>query len=334
MKILYLTKKGPTLTGSGTYRDTVLNAMAKRHEIKVLETDADLGEDWDIVHVLDIKHLDPKMLQKVKSRILVEIHDDHWIYFQPYLAVDLPLRLFLQKYRKFKYTRIINRVDGIIAHSNYVLDRISHPNKFLVTIGIDPSVFETPSIAKPSSKNILMVGRDYFRKGVYTALKALPIILKSVPDARLTVIGKEYPHSKLFAKILAKNLPVSYIDGVPRDQLSKYYNEASIFIHPAHIEAFGIVILEAMASGLPVVASNVGGIPEIIDNNANGLLFERGDYKGLAERVIAILKDTEMASKLSKEGKRTVKNRFKVETTINHIEKAYLNLLNKKQEDK
>lgn len=329
MKILFITKKGPILTGSGTYRDTVLNEMTKRHKIKVFETDADLREDWDIVHVLDIKHLNPEIIKRIRSPLLIEIHDYQWMYFQPFFAIDLPLRFIFQKYRKFKYTRIINRADGIIAHSNYVLDRIMHPNKFLVTIGIDPSVFEASFIAKPPSKNILMVGRDYFQKGLYTALKALPIILKSIPDARLTVIGKEYPHSKLFAKILAKDLPVSYIDGVPREQLGKYYNEASVLVHPSHVEAFGIVILEAMASGLPVVASNVGGIPEIIENRASGLLFERGDYKGLAERVISILQDTELASKFSEEGKRTVKNKFKVEATIAHIEKAYLNLQSK-----
>lgn len=327
MKIFYLTKKGPILTGSGTYRDTVLNEMAKRHEIKVFETDADLREDWDIVHVLDIKHLNPEIISRIQSPLLIEIHDYQWIYFQPFFAIDLPLRFLLQKYRKQKYSRIINRADGIIAHSNYVLERILHPNKSLVTIGIDPSVFETPSITKPSSNNILMVGRDYFQKGLSTALKALPIILKSVPDARLTVIGKEYPHSKFIAKMLAKNLPVSYIDGVPRELINKYYNEASVFIHPSEIEAFGIVLLEAMASELPIVASKVGGIPEVVENNVNGYLIERGDYNELASKVIALLTTPEMASRLGKEGKRIVKERFTIERMIKDIENAYSKLI-------
>lgn len=330
MKILYITKIGPVLTGSGTYRDTVLRKMADRHEIRVFESDKDLDEKWDIIHVLDIKHFDTKILWKIKSPLLVELHDYQWMFFQPFVAVDLPIRFLLQKYRKYKYSKIIKRADGIIAHANYLLDRLSHPNKFLVINGIDASLFESQKGKRANT--LLMVGRDYFQKGLYTALKALPIILKVVPDAKLTVIGKEYPHSKLVANLIAKGLPVSYIDGVPRDQINKYYNEASVLIHPSEIDQLPIVLLEAMASELPIVASNVGGIPEEIENGVNGYLIERGDYKELAGKVIALLTNPELASRLGKEGKRIVKERFTIEIMIKDIENAYSKLAEKKGE--
>lgn len=328
MKILYITKKGPVLTGSGTYRDTVIREMSGRHEIKVYESEKDLAKGWDVVHVLDIKHLKPGLLKKVKAPVLVDIHDYQWIYFQSFFAIDLPIRFLLQRYRKHKYSRIIGRADGVIAHSRYVLERISHDNKSLVTIGIDPSLFGR-SGESWRTKNILMVGRDYFQKGLYTAISALPLILKVVPDATLTVIGKEYPHSKVLAKLLAKGLPVTFIDGVPRECLSRYYQESSVFIHPSEIEAFGIVLLEAMASGLPIVASRVGGIPEIVEDELNGLLFGRGDYRGLADRVITLLTNSEKASVLADAGKRVVEDRFKVKTMINDIEKAYEKVINR-----
>lgn len=325
MKILFITKRGPILTGSGTYRDTVLNEMAVRHEVRIFESEADLDDNWDIVHILDIKHLDPKLLWKIKVPVLLEIHDYQWMHFQSFFAVDLPLRFFLQKYRRYKYTRLIENADGVIAHSRYVLDRISHSNKFLVTIGIDTSLFEDPR-ERPKTNNILMVGRDYFQKGLYTALKALPIILKAVPNATLTVIGKEYFHSKIVAKLLAKGLHVTYIDGISREGLGKYYNEAAVLIHPSELEAFGIVLLEAMASGLPIVASRVGGIPEIIEDDINGLLFDKGDYKGLSERVIGLLTNPQRASGLAEAGKEVVKNRFKIKAMLDDIEKAYLTI--------
>lgn len=325
MKILFITQKRPILTGSGTYRDIVIKEMAMRHEVKVYESEADLDDDWDVVHVMDIKHLESKLLKKITAPILIEIHDYHWIFFRPFFAVDLPMRFFLQKYRRYKYTRIIKRADGIIAHSRYALDKISHNNKFLVTIGIDPSFFEGQR-ERSESNNILMVGGDYFRKGLYAALKALPIVLKAVPNVTLTVIGKEYPHSKVIAKLLAKGLPVKYIDGVSRESLRRYYKEAAVFIHPAAEETFGIVLLEAMANGLPIVASRVGGIPEVIEDNINGLLFDRGDYEGLAERIIILLTNRNKASELADMGKWVIKDRFKVESMLDDIDKAYLTI--------
>ncbi|HWP93197.1 MAG TPA: glycosyltransferase family 4 protein [Thermodesulfobacteriota bacterium] len=290
MKILYFTHRGQLLTGSGTYRDILLHEMGKRHDIGIYSTPEDLKEEWDIGHVLDLKHANPKCWQDVSFPVLVDIHDYYWTKFHYFPCPDLPLRFVLQKIRKWRYTKILSRAQAIIVHSEYVKNTICHPNIFVVRLAIDPNNYTRPS--NQQDKNlILFVGRDYFRKGLPTLIKALPLVLKEIPDVRVVVIGPEYLHSRLAAKFITGNLPVKFINGLPPEEIKKYFYQANLLVLPSEIEASGIVLLEAMAAGLPIVATRVGGIPEIIQDGINGILVERGDNRQLARSIIEVLRN-------------------------------------------
>ncbi len=290
MKILYFTHTGRLLTGSGTYRDILLHEIGRRHKIRIYSTPEDLKEKWDIAHVLDLKHANLTCWQNVSFPVVVDIHDYYWTRFHYFPCPDLPLRFVLQKVRKWRYTKILNRVQAIIVHSEYVKNTICHPNIFVVRLAIDPNNYNRPP--NQQDKNlILFVGRDYFRKGLPTLIRALPLVLKEVPDARVVVIGPEYLHSRLVAKLLSRNLPLKFINGLPPEEIKKYFYQANLLVLPSEIEASGIVLLEAMAAGLPIVATRVGGIPEIIQDGTNGLLVERGDNRQLARSIIKGLRN-------------------------------------------
>jgi glycosyltransferase involved in cell wall biosynthesis len=293
MKILYFTQTGQLLTGSGTYRDVLLNEMNKRHIIKVLSDSRDYEKDWDIAHILDLKHANLKYLQKLNCPVVVDIHDYYWTQFYSFPCPDLPLRYILQKVRRWKYSKILKKAQAIIVHSEYMRGKIHHPNTFVIRLAIDPNGYNYISDQRGKDL-ILFVGRDYFRKGLFTLIKALPLVLKEIPSAKVLVIGPEYLHSRLVARSLSRNLPIEFINGLSPRDIKEYFYRANVFVLPSEIEASGIVLLEAMAAGLPVVATNVGGIPEVIKHGVNGLLVERGDSEQLAAGIVKCLRDDKM----------------------------------------
>lgn len=324
LRILYITKGRSNMTGAGTYANMLIEEMRKGHEVKVFESEGDLSKRWDIVHVTDIKHLDHKLFKKLPHPVVIDIHDYYWTRFYPFFSIDFPLRYIFQQYRKWKYCSLIEKADAVITHSAYVNDLIEHPNKHLVYIGIHPITFDKEA---ERENLILFVGRDYFRKGIYTLLKSLPLVLKEVSNAKVVVIGKEYVHSKWFAKLLSRGLPVEFIDGMKREDLFQLYRRAKVFVLPSHIEAFGIVILEAMAAGTPIVATRVGGIPEVIRDGENGLLVGKGDHMELSRAIVKCLTDKSSSDSFAEKGYKTLYSHFLIRQMIESLETAYRNII-------
>ncbi len=326
MRILYFTQMGRLLTGSGTYRDIVLNEMNKRHTVKIFSLPEDYEGDWDIAHVLDLKHANLKYLQKLRCPVIVDIHDYYWTQFYPFPCPDLPLRYILQKVRKWKYSKILKKAQAIIIHSEYMRKKISHPNTFVIRLAIDTDGYNYTSDQRDENL-ILFVGRDYFRKGLFTLIKALPLVLEEIPSARVLVIGPEYLHSRLVARFLSRNLPIEFINGLSPNDVREYFYRANVFVLPSEIEASGIVLLEAMAAGLPIVATNVGGIPEIISHGINGLLVERGDSKQLAASIVASLRSGKVERKIDLRDHPIWVEMFSPEIMVESIESVYQKII-------
>jgi glycosyltransferase involved in cell wall biosynthesis len=322
MRILYFTQSGPLLTGSGTYRDLVLNEMSKRYTIKIFSSPKDYEQNWDIAHILDLKHITLKDLKKLHCPIIVDIHDYYWTEFYPFPCPDLPLRYVLQKIRKREYTKILKQAQGVIVHSEYVKKKICHPNIFLIRYAIDLDGYQS-SLGKKDKDLILFVGRDYFRKGIFTLIKALPLVLKKIPGAKVVVIGPEFPHSRMVAKILSRKLPIKYINGLSPKETRQYFFQAALLVLPSAIEAFGIVLLEAMATGLPIVATSVGGIPEVIYHGINGFLVDKGDTQQLAASIISALTNGKKEKRNSLLSHPYFERFFNPQDLINELEEVY-----------
>jgi glycosyltransferase involved in cell wall biosynthesis len=114
---------------------------------------------------------------------------------------------------------------------------------------------------------------------------------------------------------------------VPLQEKLEFYSISDIFVLPSISEAFGMVIIEAMASGLPVIGSNAGGIPEIIKHGENGLLFKVGDYQSLAEKILILLNDEKMCKEMGKKSRRIAVQNFSYERMANEYIKVYKEVL-------
>jgi glycosyltransferase involved in cell wall biosynthesis len=185
---------------------------------------------------------------------------------------------------------------------------------------------------------ILFVGRKCHYKGPQVLISSLPAILKANPDVLAVFIGPDESFGSssssfsmlLFeqARILGVERQVIMKSFVPLDVLRKYYCVSDIFVCPSiWQEPFGTVILEALAYQKPVVASNVGGIPEIISNNVNGLLIPPNNPSALADDVIYLLGNKENSLKLGAKGRETVQKKFSFEVVAKQAIQIYEELL-------
>lgn len=171
---------------------------------------------------------------------------------------------------------------------------------------VDPTLRQ--HYAAPHEKIIFFVGRLVIEKGVQVLLEAMPRILAGKPEAKLVVAGRGPMEGQL--KSRARELGIShkvcfagYIDDSTRNQL---YHFASVAVFPSLYEPFGIVALEGMAAGTPVVVSDTGGLAEIVTHGVDGMRAFPGNAASLADNILAILHSEELAEKLRLNGQRLV----------------------------
>ena len=113
----------------------------------------------------------------------------------------------------------------------------------------------------------------------------------------------------------------------PRQDIPRIMVGLDVLVHCAHTEAFGRVLVEAMAAETPVVATAVGGIPEVIEDNQTGLLVDEGDVEGVGMAVLTLLKDAARRREMGRKGRTRVENHFSLEAHVEQVQNLYGELL-------
>jgi len=184
----------------------------------------------------------------------------------------------------------------------------------IIPNGVDEERFTETAPARPElrdgKRNIVFVGRLEKRKGVNYLIEAYEIIKKKAPDTRLVIAGPGDLLRKQYEQTVAdKGLTdVQFIGFVPSAELPSYYRSADVFCAPAlYGESFGIVLLEAMASGVPVVASDIEGYNSVLTHGKEGLLVPPRDPAAIAEAVLKLLDDKQLSCRFAKAGVATAR---------------------------
>ncbi|MBI4283719.1 MAG: glycosyltransferase family 4 protein [Chloroflexi bacterium] len=154
--------------------------------------------------------------------------------------------------------------------------------------------------------NILFVGRLEFRKGVNYLLKAYFEIKREIPNSRLLIVGPGTRLRKRYENWVRRNrlADVVFVGYVPHDDLPRYYQTADIFCAPATCrESFGIVLLEAMAMGKPIVATNIEGYAKVVGHGEEGWLVPPQDSRALARSLISLMGDQALRQQMGARGK-------------------------------
>ena len=202
---------------------------------------------------------------------------------------------------------IVRRTDHVVCVSRYVLARTTEllgyePEASISCMGVDTELFTvTPGEDEVADPRILFVGRMVEKKGVEFLLRAMKRVHEDVPSARLAIVGSGELEDELHALADALELGpdvVEFCGSLPHEEVVGRLRTTSVVTVPSIVDSHGetegmpTVILEAMAAGKRVVASDVNGTPDLVRDGENGWLARPGDPDHLAEQLIQALRDT------------------------------------------
>lgn len=179
---------------------------------------------------------------------------------------------------------------------------------------------------------VLYTGRIELNKGSLELLKSVNLVAASFPEVEYVIAGGR--HNSIDDQTLERALTVAntrehvrLLGHVPWHQLAGWYRRATVFVMPSRYETFGISVIEAMAFGVPVVAANVGGLPEIVQDGVTGILVPPKDPDALAEAVIHLLRDPELRRRLGSAARGRVLTEYRIERVVEQTLKVYERVL-------
>ena len=201
----------------------------------------------------------------------------------------------------------------------------------IIPLGVDPKEFspqedETPSTDAPE---IFYAGHLVAAKGVDYLMQAMEKVHKKIPNARLVFAGDgfEGPRLRAMAKDLQIERCVEFLGPVPFTEMPDLFRRCSIFCLPTLAEAFGLSLLQAMATGKPIVASAVGGIPYFVEDGKSGHLVPSCDADALADALIDLLSHPEKMKQMGQHNRRLIEQRYSWDPIIEQIETLYKDVL-------
>lgn len=293
-----------TVPTGGSNARVSLSPRASRRIKKLLEE-----ERFDVVHLHN-------PLTPVVSMSFLQHRD---------VAQDTAMVATLHEYRADKnplFTlgdpvihRLIQRLDGRIAVSEVsrAFNKTYFPGDYVVIPnGIDVARFSGPDVRpfdrfQDGRPTVLFVGRLEYRKGFKYLLRAWPWVREVVPDARLLVVGafdkrRKRPYVRYARQQGIRG--VRFVGPASHSELPRYYRTADIFCAPsAGFESFGIVLLEGMAAGVPVVASDIPGYRTVLDDDVQGTLVQPRHPQALAKAIIDLLLEPDRRARLGQAGR-------------------------------
>jgi glycosyltransferase involved in cell wall biosynthesis len=228
-------------------------------------------------------------------------------------------------------------MDRVIAVSRSIVEKLQHEGRdtapiTLIHSGVDlerydhqePCCTLREEYGLPEDASIIgVVARLEPEKGHPTLLEAWPTVLRAVPAARLLVVGEGSRREALEVQARALGIAGPVVFTGRRDDIPAVTAALDIAVLPSYREAQGLTILEAMALSRPIVASNVGGIPEMVEDGVTGLLVPPHDSEALAAAIVRLLLDHPLADMLGRAGHDLVHDRFCIQLMVDAVEAIY-----------
>ena len=225
----------------------------------------------------------------------------------------------------FLYNWVYAKTPRYVVISTYLKQRaLSHGvperNIEIIPNGVDTHAFSQSRAKYDTKKKLGIEGRKVIitssrltrKNAVEDLIEALSHVRKSIPNTTLLICGTGEDEKKL--KNLSKNLGVDssvyFLGLVSHSELPEYLCAADVFVRPSLSEGFGNSFVEALACGVPIIATPVGGIPDFLEDKTTGLFCNVRDSKDLAKKIELLLRNRELSRKISRNGQKMVRERY------------------------
>ena len=254
-------------------------------------------EDCSLIHVHEGRAIYWALLQ-------------HMLYGKPYIVtrrIDNPLK------KKWLANLAYSRAAAVIGLSTEIVQRVkeAYPTSVTYTIPSSPVAYPIDTKAVQAIKErftgkflVIHAANLLKHKGFNVTIDAAKLLLNSAPSIHFCLLG-DGPEKQVLES-QANGLTNVSIEG-KQSNMGDWFAAADLQVHPSYTEGLGSVILEGMGSGLPVIGTNAGGIPDIIDHNSNGLLVEPGNSQQLADAIMRVAEDEELKQHFITQGQEKLK---------------------------
>lgn len=248
-------------------------------------------------------------------------------------------RLALQRWYGFTrmQVRVARRIPRILTPSETsrrdVAEAFGIPasRMGMVTLGVDTESFRpVPHVARVPGRIITTASADVPLKGLANLLQALAQLRRSHPEAHLVVIGRPREESRTTQLIRDLHLlgAVQFRSGLDEEQIAELYGESQVAVVPSLYEGFSLPAVEAMSSGVPLLATRGGALPDVVgEDGESGMLVDTGDPEALRAALVRLLDDELLRHRLAAGGRRRALERFSWEATARATAAEYVDFL-------
>ncbi|MDW8083047.1 MAG: glycosyltransferase family 4 protein [Sulfolobales archaeon] len=307
---------------------------------------AGIAKEFEVVHANTAwaGYVLSNLINRKRIKIIYTCHNGLWLEERVHLSERIVRLAEGSAMRKADAVIALNKtMKRAIVEKAYV-----SPSKvFVVPNGVDVEFFR-PGLRCDEVYNefnlwgkhvVLFVGRVTHSKGVHVLLKAAKILREKykLKDIKIVIVGPlsgffgdEEPTDyvlKLRDYVARNSLDVMFTGSLSHERLRYLYSCSHVFVLPSLFEAFGMVLIEAMASGLPVIGSRSGGIVDIIYEGVNGYLFEKNNSESLSKKLFIILTDKELRKRMSLNSRNIAVERYSWESVAKKIYEVYRKIL-------
>jgi len=201
----------------------------------------------------------------------------------------------------------------------------------ILSFGVDLEVFHPVPIRKGLKKVIMYAGNLILEKGLVYLIEASKKVIEKHPDSEFILIGKGRDEKYLMKYVERQGVKdyFKFLGALPNTELPEYYSLADIFVLPTLFQAVPMGVREAQACGVCVVASDIGGVPEVIKDGKTGLLVKAGDSTSLSTAIIRLIEDEKLRRRLAANGKRYIEKYHSREAKVKILIKIYERLISK-----
>lgn len=311
------------------YRLTValtLKEINRRHHIDVIETPEILAEPF-IYRALPGRH----------KPIIVRLHSGTAMALRYNNAPRIPrfrINTALEKW-------LVNHADYVTSPS-IALFNASHPlfdlnptHCKVIPNPIDTTLFQPAPVEQAEKRRVLFVGRLEWWKGPDLLIDVVPTIAEQFNDAEFYFVGADSitDIGSPFSEILLARIPDRYAahihfkPAVRRNELASLYQSAATVVVPSRWEGFGYVCAEAMACGRATIASRIGGLQEIVQEDVSGILFDPSNPSDLVQALTMVLSNPDLRRKLGQEARHRIEDHFSLHQVFKHMVSLYEQVL-------
>lgn len=262
----------------------------------------------------------------LNTKLSVEVNGD---YTDPVNYVEFD-NLLYRKYKRFLFIHVerlvLNNSDGIKLLYDHQIDYFKPLNRSPVIQRFANYVNAKDFNNLGETKEVLFVGFPLVVKGVDILVNAFKKVARENPAWKLKILGDygDYPEFDKLENLIASEDNIFHHPPVDPAEMPEHIGSCGIFVLPSRTEAMGRVLIEAMAAGKPRLGSKVGGIPTVIEDGIDGMLFKSEDVDDLASKLSTLMNDKSLRKRLSNNAKIRYKTEFQASHYFAKLERFYM----------